>query len=179
MPTFRRIRELGLRAVVSAALLAIVVLAGQVPWGEPGDEAVLRLVLRTVHGRVEVCSERSAEEMERLPVHMRGSGEICEGVPVAYRLRVVLDGETLVDERVEPRGLRKDRPHNVDREIAVRAGRSALKVDFLPEMDATTAAPERDAPPSYRLDREIELRPDRVTLVFLDDSAGALELVGG
>lgn len=175
----RTVLRRALQVGFSALLLAVVVLLGQVPWGSSTGEAVLRLALRTVHGKVEVCRERSAEELAALPPHMR-QAEICDTYPVGYRLRVELDGRLLVDESVSPGGMRQDRPHNVDREFIVDSGTSRLAVTFRPEPpeDADPEAREELAGlPTYELAENVHLTPDRVTLVYLDDSTGTLDLL--
>ncbi|MDX1643414.1 MAG: hypothetical protein R3244_03545 [Thermoanaerobaculia bacterium] len=172
------------QAAFTVLVLGVVVVLGQVPWGSSTGEAVLRLALRTVHGKVEVCRERSAEELATLPQHMRQE-EVCDSYPVSYRLRVELDGRLLADETIEPGGLRRDRPHNVDREFTVDSGVSRLVVSFRPETP-DAGIPGKEAPeveaelaalPRYEMAREVRLAPDRVTLVYLDDASGSLDLV--
>lgn len=169
-----------LRAAVAMALMAAVVWLGQIPWGEPGGPAVLRLALRTVQGKLEVCRELSEQERDALPVHMRGSRD-CRTHPISYRLRVLLDDQLMIDESVEPGGLRGDRPHNTDREIELAPGSGQLHVSFRPvplegaDAETTRALAEL---PRYELRRRIDLEPDRVTLVYLDDAIGALVVAG-
>lgn len=175
MPTSSLLGHLG-RGAFSALLIGGVVVLGQLPLGRASGEATVRLALRTVQGRVEVCREVTEEETANLPQHMR-RGRICEQTPVTYRLKVALDGETLVDEKVEPGGLRRDRPHIVDRQITAPPGRARLQVTFAPEVgsagpDALLEVRE------YQLDEELELVEDRIALVLLDDSAGRLFLYG-
>jgi hypothetical protein len=59
--------------------------------------------------------------------------EVCEGRVLAYRLRVVLDGDTVADETVEPRGARADRPLYVFHEIRAQPGIRVLDVVFVRE----------------------------------------------
>ncbi len=170
-----------LRGVLTAVLLAMVAALGQIPWGEAGEDAVLRIALRTVHGKVEVCRQLSVEERSSLPVHMRGT-EVCDSLPVNYRLRVALAGRELVDELVEPGGFRRDRPHNFDREFSVGPGAEALEVLFEPQLPSEASATEVqafDKVLAYQLRERVELRADRVTLVYLDDTSGRLEVMGG
>ncbi|MBW2277071.1 MAG: hypothetical protein JRF63_06230 [Deltaproteobacteria bacterium] len=184
MPTSRlgRVATIASRVIVTGILLAIVIVLGQIPWGESSNEAVLRLALRTVRGKMEICTERSAEELAALPVHMRGSGKVCDSVPVTYRLRVSVAGEEVVDEFVEPGGLRKDRPHNVDHEFVVAPGVTDLVVLFTPEQPADPSGEMLEAMrelPSYELRTEVHFQADRITLVYLNDSTGELDLEGG
>jgi hypothetical protein len=167
------------QGALTAAVIALVVVLGQLPMGRPSGEATVRLALRTVQGRIEVCRELSEAEVANLPQHMR-RGETCEQTPVVYRLKVALDGVALVDERVEPGGLRRDRPHIVDRQIQSTPGRKRLEVSFEPELEVDGAVPEAlSEVPAYRLDEELDLAEDRIALVLLDDGAGRLFVYGG
>lgn len=181
MPTssLGRVGTIAARVAMTAALLGIMIVLGQIPWGESGNEAVLRLALRTVKGKIEICSDLTDEDLANLPAHMRGSGEICDSYPVTYRLRVSVAGRELVDRLVEPGGLRKDRPHNVDHEIVLAPGPATIEISFMPEQPenptAEIAAAMRELP-SYQLQREVSFEADRIVLVFLNDSTGELDL---
>lgn len=160
--------------------MAAVIWLGQIPWGEPGGPAVLRLALRTVQGKLEVCRELTAEERNALPIHMRGTTD-CTAHPIGYRLRVEVDDRLLIDESIAPGGLRGDRPHNADRELELERGSAQLEVSFRPEpLDGADAETVRALAelPTYEIKRRIALESDRVTLVYLDDTTGTLEVVG-
>ena len=103
-------------------------------------------------------------------------------MPATYRLRVSVDGEELIDELVEPRGLRRDRPHNVDRELVFAPGTADLEVSFTPETptDPTPEVANALADlPAYELHQQVRFEADRITLVFLNDSTGTLDVEGG
>ncbi len=131
---------------------------------------------------MEICRGLSAEELLNLPTHMRGSGEICESVPATYRLYVAVDGEQLIDEFVEPGGIRRDRPHNVDLEFVFAPGTANLEVRFAPEAPVDPSpdvARALGTLPTYELQQEVRFEADRITLVFLNDSTGSLDVEGG
>lgn len=164
-----------LRAAFSLLLVGVVVALGQVPMGRPSERAVLRLALRSVGGRVEVCRDRTAEELAALPQHMR-QPRVCDQYSPSYRLAVELDGEPRVDEAVAPGGVRGDRPIIIDRQIVVMPGQSRLVVDFVPLIDdgseeVRLAAAEL---PAYRLETTVELEADRIVLITLDETRGEL-----
>lgn len=165
-------------AAFTAILLSAVVLLGQIPYGAAGGEAVLRLALRAAHGKAEICRERSAEELEALPQHMR-QPRLCEEVAPPYRLSVQVDGKDVLDEKIAPGGFRGDRPLVVDRQVEVAPGTVRLEIDFAPATDLRldeALAQSGLELPSYTLDRETELVSDRITLVTLDDATGTLEI---
>lgn len=180
MPTSSSVALLAGRAVVASALMAALVWLGQIPWGKPSNEGVLRIALRTVRGRLEVCRQLTAAELEALPQHMRGTTD-CDAYPVVYRLRVDVDGERAIDERVAPGGVRRDRPHNTDRELGLPPGSAELWIRFAPELP-DGASPEAENAfaelPTYELRRSVRVAADRVTLIYLDDASGELEVIG-
>ena len=69
MPTssLGRVGTIAARVAMTAALLGIMIVLGQIPWGESGNEAVLRLALRTVKGKIEICSDLTDEDLANLP----------------------------------------------------------------------------------------------------------------
>ncbi len=94
------------------------------------DEAVLRLAWRARPERIEHCVEQSAEALAALPPHMR-QATVCEGINASYRLQVRRNGALVLDEVVQPGGLRRDRPLYVFREIATPTGEAVVRVSFL------------------------------------------------
>lgn len=125
------------RVVVSGLVLALVGAGTRVPFRTDGEEARLRLSWRVRGIRIEDCRRLSAEELERLPVHMRRE-EVCEGRIAPYRLRVSVDGIEVENARVVPSGAREDRPLYVFREYPLTPGTREVEVSFA--LDATAAA---------------------------------------
>ena len=167
-----------LAAAFTAAVLLVVVLLGQVPFGRPSDRATLRLALRTVQGKIEVCRDRTPEELAALPAHMR-QPRSCDEVAPPYRLRVAIGLRTVLDEQFEPGGLRGDRPIIVDRRLVHSPGKARVQIAFEPVLDEAarrSLAQSGSELPGYALDRQIELLGDRIILVQLDEAAGRLEI---
>lgn len=162
-------------------MLAAVVLLGQVPLGHGSGQATLRVALRSVQSNAEICKDRTAEELEALPAHMR-QPRVCERVAPPFRLLVSVDGRTVLDEIFEPGGLRGDRPLTVDRQVLVPPGLARLEVRFSPMVDfelADELSRAQATLPSYLLDEPVELISDRIILVRLDDALGKLEIYRG
>ena len=160
----------------------------QVPYDAAGDaESMVRLAWRTRGTRVEECRRLTREELERLPVHMRRD-EVCEGRTLPYRLVVVLDGQTAVDEDVYPSGARADRPLYVYRELPLRPGWHDLDIAFtrapVARDTARGAGGERlaqgdaVAPQRLTLTRRVRLGPDEIVLVTYDAEERRLTLKG-
>ncbi len=160
------------RLVFTALLFVAIATLGQIPFGEVPQEAYLRLALRTTEARVEICRDRTAEELEALPAHMR-QPRVCDRHAVPYRLLVRLDGDTVLDRVLESRGARSDRPLVFDHQLAVDPGAATLAVTFAPEESAVDGANDDLAEAlarakRHQLEQPIELEAGRIVLVRLD-----------
>lgn len=120
------------------ALLAVAALS-RVPVSAVGaDQGVLRLAWRVVADGAENCVPLTEEELERRPAHMRADD--CEVRLPEYELRVRVDGELRLDERVRHSGARGDRPAYVFHEIRVPPGRRSVEVRFTTLAGAGTSS---------------------------------------
>lgn len=165
-------------AALTAVVLAAVVVLGQVPLGTGSGQATIRLAVRTVLSNAKICTDRTAEELEALPQHMR-QARICDDVAPPYRLQIAIDGRDVFDERFAPGGLRGDRPLTVDRRVELPPGSVQMSIRFSPVVDVLleeALARASTSLPSYRLDETVELIADRILLVMLNDASGTLEI---
>lgn len=189
----------GGQALVALACAAAVAGLSRFTWEAAADDrARLRLSWQSTSPRVEACRTPTEEELAELPPHMR-MREICEGRLLPFRLRLWIDGELRIDERIRPQGARGDRPLSILHEIAVRPGVHELRVAFEPEdgdrsseavegrgAEGVSEAPEGEAPaPGLRraavseplaLAATVELAPREVALVTREADAGGLVL---
>jgi len=156
---------------VVATVLGLAAIAGlgalsQVPWPPRGPQhALIRLAWRTRGHRVEECRRLTAEELARLPVHMRQE-EVCEGRVFSYRLRVLLDGRVVAQEDVRPSGGRGDRLLYVFREISVAPGERMVEIAWVREDDGQSGPQE--APAVLRFEERLVLEAGQVALVTYD-----------
>src|SRR5262245_28507533 len=95
---------------------------------EPNTHALVRLAWRMPGARVRDCRHRTAEEMAKLPVHMR-EGEVCERRILPYLLTVYLD-QSRDSIMVRASGIHQDRPLYVYREMSVAPGDHRISVVF-------------------------------------------------
>lgn len=171
------LRHLG-RALTTAAVLAVVVVLGQLPLGRAGDHAVLRLSLRTTRTAVEVCRERTEAELAELPAHMRRP-RVCDAHRPAFELRVAVDGGEVLRRVLRGGGVRGDRPLIVDERLPVRPGPRRLDVTLAPLPDAGAAPELRTAVaelPTLELHETVTFAADRIALVLADETADRLVL---
>lgn len=158
----------GVGTALAAAATVLLVALSRVPYtAVRSGDAELRLAWRYRSERVRQCRTRSAEELAKLPVHMRLAQD-CERRVRPYLLDVVVDGKPAAADTVRAAGAQADRPLVVFRRIALAPGRHQARVTFAPLGD-TTAAP-------LVLETPLTLAPRRVALITLDPDRGVLVL---
>jgi hypothetical protein len=157
--------------VLALGLLVALAAGTQIPFAAtPPNTAAVRLAWRALGEAALHCRTPSAEELARLPVHMRRR-EICERRLPTFRLVVELDGARVVDERIAPAGSAGDRAAVVLRELPVAPGAHRLRIEF---------AAEGEAPgPPKRLDQRVVLGAGQVALAMEDPETRGLVLRGG
>lgn len=149
------------------ALLGLLALGSRVPYAPNASGAALIRLSWRAHGEAALhCRTPSAEELARLPVHMRRR-EICERRLPSFRLAVQIDGRDTLDERIAPAGAHGDRPAVVLRELRVPPGAHELRVAF--------TAIQGEAPPRH-LERTLQLARGDVALVMEDPDSRTLVL---
>jgi hypothetical protein len=116
---------------VSALLIAVIGWGSRAPYqAAAGDHALLRLSWRMRGERSENCRDRTAQELEALPVHMR-TPRVCERAPqIPYRLVVAIDGGKPDTTLTLPAGAKHDRPIYVLRDSALSPGPHHVSVMF-------------------------------------------------
>lgn len=133
----------GLGAVLAAAAMAALAWGSTAPMTvRPSPDAVLRLAWSARPERIENCREQSAEELARLPAHMR-QPVACEGTTAQYRLQVRVGGALVTDRIVHGGGLRRDRRLYVFEELPLPAGEADVEVRF-DRLDSTPPGPGAD-----------------------------------
>jgi hypothetical protein len=172
-------RRIGATVPAVAALAALAALS-QAPYAhQRADTAELRLAWRARSARIDACRRRTADELARLPVHMRQE-LVCERRVAPYRLTVTLDDSAIVDRAVVAAGARADRPLYVFEEIPLEPGTYALRVAFTRQDDPaadTAAADPRAAPRRLTLDTTVMVPAGRAVLVTYDENTRRLHLV--
>lgn len=157
----------GLRTAVQLAagllMTLVIVAASRVNWdASPNAAAELRLSWRYVSPTVEECRTPTDEEVASLPQHMRPT-QVCDGGPIPFNLRIVLDGETLLDGPIARNG---ERAVSTFERFHVSPGDHDLAVDFWPD-STETALPDGL---SQRLRRTVTFPEGRAILVTLGEA---------
>lgn len=113
-------------------LIGLALLGGiqQQPWRHPSSTARLRLSWRTNGQEIKIPRLQDPN----LPAHMRlPEGQAFDIKIRPYRLILRVDGQTLLERRVEAAGIRHDRPLSVFEELAIPPGPHDLEVHFFPD----------------------------------------------
>jgi hypothetical protein len=190
VPIVRRIAGI---VLAGAAVVALAWLS-RVPYDpDESGSARLRLSWRARGEALARCRKATAQELEGIPAHMRQE-TVCEGARVApYQLRVVIDGDTVLDERAAGSGVPGDRPLYVLREFDVVPGRHHVQVQFekhsisgrpddatAPSADAADdqASRRRAIPPRLDIDSTVTVPEHAVLLVTYDSERRQLVLRG-
>jgi hypothetical protein len=92
------------------------------------EQALLRLSLLHTGAPLLDCRERTAEELAKMPAHMRTAKD-CPRERSPVRVRVSLDGAVVIDEAFPASGLARDGAAAAYRRLPVSAGRHRLSVD--------------------------------------------------
>jgi len=162
--------------LVGFALLLSVVSWGlgafaAAPWrASPPGTAMIRVAFKHVAAFEHEGPARSAEEIEKLPRHMRPTSP--EGGRTGRRvdtlLRVELDGRVLLERRYAPGGMRHDGPAFAYEELPVSPGHHLLRVTLA---DGPAAA----GPPAARrwqLEQQVTIAAGQSPLVEFSEDTG-------
>lgn len=93
----------------------------------PADETVLKLSLSHAGQIKGACRERTAEEIAKLPMHMRKMTSECPRERNNVVVELEMDGKQLYHVVMKPAGLSHSGVSNVYRRINVKAGVHKIK----------------------------------------------------
>ena len=152
--------------------------ASSIPFSPHGEQAVLRLAWSARPERIEDCRQRSDEELQKLPAHMRQSMS-CVGTSATYRLEVRWNDRVIAQQTIRGGGLRHDRPLYLFRDIVLPPGDATIRVAFqrVESVTGNARKTEEAVPPSLLLERQLELKSRQVTLVTYDAERRDLVIV--
>jgi hypothetical protein len=187
MPEIRRALARLAGAAAALAIVLAVALASRARIGTPPRHAELRLALRAASARLEVCRDRTAEELAALPAHLRQLQD-CDEQAIDYRLVVQIDDRPGRDRLVSHSGVRHTRPLAIESAFEVSPGRHRVRVAFEPVRPADLGSASVDeaaagrllaafrALPAPRLDETVDFAAGRAALVTLAED-GSLRLL--
>jgi len=172
------------QTLFSAILLFTLAFLSQIKSDENVSYAELRLSFRLPGQKQEVCETRSEEELKKLPRHMRRPQK-CEVTLLSYNLRIRIDGEERLTKRINPPGVRGDRPLIVSETFRVEPGRHEFEIDFSPiqekqvesslQEDVSDVSAHSSAI-SLSLSESFDFKVGRVGLVSYKPTEGRLQI---
>lgn len=170
--------------LVIAATTAMVWASSAALTVHGSNRGVLRLAWSARPERIEVCREQSAEELARLPQHMR-QPVVCEGRSARYRLTVRHEGRLVIDRMIHGGGVRQDRRLYVFEEVPLDPGPASIDIRLDRIDEASTGPAPRGnqpplaetVPPTLRFAQQVAVRPRQVLLITYAAERGALTVV--
>lgn len=160
-------------ALVGAAVLARLS-ASPMRHASP-DHALLRLDWRLRGEEAGDCLRPTAEDLARLPVHMRNP-DACLGALPPYRLRVWVDDAMVMDDVIRGGGVREDRPLTVYRDVPVTPGHRHIRAEFVRDVRPATVRADSPEPTTLRVEGDATLEAGRVLLMVRRQDSGVLEI---
>lgn len=162
-------------AVGVACTLALLGLASRARY-EPSDGSValLRMSWRVRGDKNEVCRQRTEEELERLPAHMR-TPEVCTTESLVYALSVRLDDGTPSVVMIRPAGARADRPLFVLRDVTMTPGAHRVRIEFARAKEHSDDGDDhrdRSHDTVLAIDTVLRFVPGQIDLITVDPETG-------
>ena len=168
------------RIAVAGIVLGLIAGLSNLPYGREPREALLRLAWRAVGEQVQLCRERSAEELNRLAPHMRQPLD-CHARTLPYQLTVHIDGARRLARVVTSVGAQGDRPLYVQEELALPPGEHRLEIRFAPSpalaRDPASGIEVAGAAQAQALERALSAAPTFATIESVTAEAGQIVLV--
>lgn len=150
------------------ALFALVVgVFSQWPVYHPigPDQAVIKISVSRVGKPVGECRRLTEEELARLPPNMRRAEE-CPRERAPLDMRVLLDGQQVLQRVAEPTGLSKDGAASIYERLVVPAGAHDMQVRLSDDVRPGAMPYERQA--------RVTLNPGQVLVIDFDASQGGI-----
>lgn len=131
------------------------------------EQAVIKISVARVGKPVGECRKLSDEELARLPPNMRRA-EACPRERSPLDMRVVLDGQQVLQRVAQPTGLSKDGAASIYERLVVPAG--------VHEMEVSLSDDVRPGAVPYERQARVTLVPGQVLVIDFDASQGGIVL---
>lgn len=127
------------------------------------DQAVVTVAFAHAGKRREECRELSREELAKLPPNMRAPMD-CPRERSPVTVELLLDGELLIEEVVQPPGIYNDLGIDVYRSIKVPVGEHMLAVRMNDNV--------RVEGPTFTHEEKVNLEPAQLLVVNFNSDTG-------
>lgn len=95
------------------------------------EGSLLRVAFRMPAPVEEVCRERTQDELNQIPLHMRKKLD-CSRKSIDFNLRVSIDEKIILQKKIESKGVQSDRPLIVDEDLKLGSGEHQVRVELVP-----------------------------------------------
>lgn len=127
------------------------------------NQAIIKLSLRHAGKLLGQCRDRSTQELAQLPANMPPI-QVCPRERSALLLELSINGETVYNRQLPPKGLHKDGLSSTYFRLPVTAGNIDLQVRMKDHFD--------QAGYPYQLSTNLKLKPAQVVVIDFDEQAG-------
>ncbi len=133
----------------------------------PEDQALIKLTFSHAGQRKEPCRERSAEELEKMPKHLRKKKD-CPRERSPVEVEMKLNGVTIYSDTVSPSGLSHDLASPIYERIRLPAGEHRLQLSMRDDIHSKGY--------NYVLDQTVTMRPAQILVIDFDSGKGEFSL---
>ena len=133
----------------------------------PPDMALIKLTFSHAGQRKEPCRERSAEELEKMPRHLRKKMD-CPRERSPVEVEMKLDGLTIYSASVSPSGLSHDLASPIYERIRLPAGEHSLQLSMRDDIHSKDY--------NYVANQKVNLRPAQILVIDFDSENGKFSL---
>jgi hypothetical protein len=162
-----------LPTVLSLALFFAIAFFGRVSVGQEAPHGILRLAWRTSGEKVQICQPISEAEKAKIPIHMRRDAG-CVARILPYRLRLDIDGKTVIDRPILPAGIHGDRPLFVQEDLLLEPSQRKIAVHFAPDISLLAEADGKQAEWGAAAEKAVKLQLEETVQI----AAGRVTFVG-
>lgn len=129
----------------------------------PKDMALIKLTFSHAGQRKEPCRKRDAEELEKMPRHLRKKKD-CPRERSPVEVVMKLDGRTIYSATVSPSGLSHDLASPIYERIRLPSGEHRLQLNMRDDIHSEDY--------NYVLDQQITVRPAQILVIDFDSENG-------
>lgn len=133
----------------------------------PKDQALIKLTFSHAGLRKEPCRERSAEELEKMPKHLRKKKD-CPRERSPVEVEMKLNGVTIYSDTVSPSGLSHDLASPIYERIRLPAGEHRLQLSMRDDIHSKDY--------NYIFDQVVTMRPAQILVIDFDSEKGEFSL---
>jgi hypothetical protein len=131
------------------------------------DQSLIKMTFSHAGQRKQPCRERSAEELKKMPSHLRKKKD-CPRERSPLDVEMKLDGETIYSATISPGGLSHDLASPVYERINLPAGEHHLQLSMRDDIHSKDY--------NYVLKKDVIMRPAQILVIDFNSEIGKFAL---